>query len=79
MKFDLTDIFEAVQLTPLDESKEVDGKHIIGKMAGTFFVPNGTSRNGRHYTESLWKRQISLPEIQEKLKNRNMYGTIGHK
>lgn len=74
-----SDTFDPKLSFELEEaSGEVDGKHIIGKVKGTFFVPNGTSRNKRFYSESLWKKQLARPSVQERLKNRRMFGTIGH-
>lgn len=72
--------FKSPDLAILDEGKssEVDGKHILGKIAGTFFVPNGTSRNNRFYSEQLWNKQLSKPEIQERVQEKRMFGTISH-
>ena len=73
------DLFEAADAFTLEEANgEVDGKNIIGKIAGPFFVPNGKSRNKRFYPESLWKKTLSRKDVQEKLTSRQMLGTIGH-
>ena len=61
-----------------EASKEVDGEHILAKVKGQFFVPDGYSRNNRFYPRKLWERVISSPEIQKKLRERRMFGTIGH-
>lgn len=55
-----------------------NGKSIIGKFNGEFFVPNGTSRNKRFYSESLWKKQLARAEVKEMLSDRRMLGTISH-
>lgn len=60
------------------ESNDVDGTHIIAKVRGVFFVPDGKSRNGRFYPSELWENVVSDPEVKEKLKTRAMYGTVGH-
>jgi len=60
------------------ESNEVDGEHIIAKVRGVFFVPDGRSRNGRYYPKELWENVISDPEVKAKLKSKAMYGTVGH-
>ena len=61
-----------------EEASEDAGEHILGKIKGQFFVPNGKSRNKRFYSESLWVKTLSNPDVQSKLKNRLMFGTIGH-
>jgi hypothetical protein len=38
------------------ENSIVDGEHVLAEIEGEFFVPNGKSRNGRFYPESLWKK-----------------------
>jgi len=65
---------------PLSTSKNdlVDGENIIGLVEGTFFVPNGYSRNNRFYPKGLWEKVINDPNVKEKLKARTMFGTIGH-
>ena len=74
-----SDVFDQPVNLTLEEAKgEVDGKNIIGKVSGTFFVPNGKSRNKRFYPESLWRKALSDKNIQERLANRQMLGTIGH-
>jgi hypothetical protein len=60
------------------ESNEVDGEHILAKIKGTFFVPDGKSRNGRFYPKSLWEKVIASPMTQSLIESRTMYGTIGH-
>lgn len=57
---------------------EVDGKHIIAKVSGECFVPDGISRNGRFYPRNLWEKVIANQTIQQKLKDKLMFGTIGH-
>lgn len=56
----------------------IDGKYIIGRVRGQFFVPDGKSRNGRFYPESLWKRVVGNNDVLNKLSERKMFGTIGH-
>lgn len=60
------------------ESNEVDGEHILAKIRGQFFVPDGTSRNGRYYSKSLWERVLGESAVKSKLVKRLMFGTIGH-
>jgi hypothetical protein len=74
------DLFDSqgFQLVEAKDDQVVDGKNVIGKIAGPFFVPNGKSRNKRFYPESLWKKTLSRGDIQERINNRQMLGTIGH-
>lgn len=76
----LNDIIEPELSFTLDEKKssEVDGVHILGKVKGQFFVPNGTSRNERYYPRELWEKVISDNNVQNKIQKRLMFGTIGH-
>ena len=60
------------------ESNDVDGEHILSKVRGVFFVPDGKSRNGRFYPKELWENVISDPEVKSRLKSKAMYGTVGH-
>lgn len=72
-------IFESAEPFTLEEaSGEVDGKAIIGKIKGNFFVPNGFSRNKRYYSENLWRKQLERSDIKQRLQERRMLGTIGH-
>jgi len=62
-----------------EASGEVDGQHIIGKISGPFFVPDGVSRNNRKYPRELWEKVCSNPNVRSRLEERRMFGTIGHK
>jgi len=73
------DIFEPELTFDLSEAEgEVDGKAILGKVKGEFFVPDGYSRNKRFYSKSLWDKQLAKNEVKENLASRRMFGTIGH-
>ena len=61
-----------------DDASQVDNKHIIGRVTGQFFVPGGTSRNGRFYPESLWERVTNDKDVLFRMNERKMFGTIGH-
>lgn len=75
----MIDIFEGQSLSVIEESKgEVDGKHVIGKVKGEFFFPDGKSRNKRFYPKQLWEKAISSSEVKTKLAERRMLGTISH-
>jgi hypothetical protein len=60
------------------ENSIVDGEHVLAEIEGEFFVPNGKSRNGRFYPESLWKKVIENKDIKKRLDDRLMFGTVGH-
>ena len=61
-----------------DNDGVVDGEHVLAKIRGQFFVPDGKSRNGRFYTKSLWERVIKDPGIKNRINKKLMFGTIGH-
>ena len=61
-----------------ENASEVDGKHILAKITGEFFVPNGYSRNKRFYSRSLWEKVLNSKNVKSDLKNRTMFGTISH-
>lgn len=53
--------------------------HILGVCKGVFQPINEPSRNFRMYDPDHWQYQISKPEVQERLQNRQMLGQIGHR
>lgn len=62
----------------LENASEVDGTHILAKVRGVFFCPDGISRNKRYYPRELWEKALADEEVQQKLRTRTMFGTIGH-
>ena len=74
----IIDVFDPEMSFEVDESSEKDNEHILAKVKGVFFCPNGKSRNQRYYSESLWKKALGNSDVQEKLKTRTMFGTVGH-
>jgi len=48
---------------------------VLAKFKGTFFVPDGVSRNKRFYPEGLWKKAIG--SVKESLQD-GMLGTLLH-
>ena len=67
-------------LSSVDEDIKslVDGENIIGIVEGTFFVPNGFSRNDRFYPKELWTNQLVNEDVQRRLGGSTMFGCIGH-
>lgn len=61
-----------------ENSSEVDGVNILAKVMGEGFTPDGISRNGRFYPRALWERVCADPELNEKLQNRRLVGSVGH-
>ena len=61
-----------------DGGPVVDGKYVIGRVLGEFFVPDGESRNLRFYTESLWKKVLGNQDVGRRMGERKIFGTIGH-
>ena len=52
--------------------------HILGVCRGIFQPINEPSRNKRIYEADHWGIQLDKPEVQERLKTRSMWGTLGH-
>lgn len=78
-KIKLSDIASSsVKFSMVEDTTEVDGEHVLAKVRGQFFVPNGKSRNGRFYPKSLWEKVIDDPAVQSKINKKLMFGTIGH-
>ncbi len=61
------ELYESVQNIP----------KVLGKFKGTFFVPDGVSRNKRFYPENLWRKAIGSEPVQESLRD-GMLGTLLH-
>lgn len=61
-----------------NEKSEVDGVHILARAMGPAFFPDTTSRNNVHYPKEAWENAINGEEFQHRLKNRLVFGTIGH-
>lgn len=50
---------------------------VLAKFSGTFFVPDGASRNKRWYPESLWRKTLESQPVQKALQD-GMIGTLLH-
>ena len=73
------DVFEPEVHFQISEAKgEVDGKNILAKVAGNFFVPDGKSRNKRFYSKAVWEKVLGNTEIKKKMLEKRMLGTVGH-
>jgi len=79
MAKELRDLFAPVNFVLEEATDVVDGQSVLGKLKGCFFVPDGVSRNKRFYSKDVWEKQLQNEEVQSKLKDRRMFGTIGHK
>lgn len=83
-------IEESVSTSPLEfteskgeiivesENGEKSPFHVLGVCRGVFQPINEPSRNGRIYESTHWQTQLDKPEVQERLKTRSMWGTLGH-
>jgi hypothetical protein len=60
------------------ENGEKSPYHVLGVCRGVFQPINEPSRNSRIYESNHWEIQLSKPEVQERLKTRSMWGTLGH-
>jgi len=77
-KLRIVDVIDSDVAFQVEENSEVDNEHILAKVKGVFFCPDGKSRNSRYYSRSLWEKALKNPDVQNKLKSRTMFGTLGH-
>lgn len=73
-----SDVFECNSVIVEEVDSDVDGSHVLAKVKGEFFVPDGVSRNGRFYPKSLWENVLGDDRVKSYLENRRMFGTISH-
>ena len=59
-------------------TEEKEKRHILGRLYGPVADVINPTRNGRKYSEELWENVFSNPIMQEKFKNKVMYGELGH-
>ena len=59
-------------------AEEKEKRHILGRLYGPVADVINPTRNGRKYSEELWENVFSNPIMQEKFKNKVMYGELGH-
>lgn len=79
MKNKFSSIWESnLQVQDDSTSSDVDGVNILARVVGPAFFPDTTSKNNVHYPRRAWENAISYPEFQERLRERRIYGTIGH-
>ena len=50
----------------------------LGTCRGVFQPINEPSRNRRIYESNHWEIQLNKPEVQERIRTRSMWGTLGH-
>ena len=62
----------------VESNGEKSPYHILGVCKGVFQPINEPSRNQRVYESNHWGLQLSKPEVQERIKTRSMWGTLGH-
>ena len=70
------EVFDTAQVNEATPSGLVDGKSVLGRAQGVFFLVDGVSRNKRFYSRKLWEN--ALGSVVEKMKSGRMLGTIGH-
>ena len=73
---DLSDDYFQFNFT-IDESYKSKNDKILNRIHGSFFVPEGYSRNKRYYSRSLWENKIYSEGVQRSLKD-GMLGTLLH-
>lgn len=64
--------------TPVADAPEVDGVHILAKVEGPAFFPDGVSGNRVFYPASMWDEVLEDPRVISALETRTMFGSIGH-
>ena len=75
---------EPLEFTEIDNNVIVESNgekspyHILGTCRGVFQPINEPSRNKRIYESNHWQTQLDKPEVQERLRTRSMWGTLGH-
>lgn len=75
----LNDIWEFMgdhELTA--DQSEVDGVHILARVAGPAFFPDTVSGNMVKYSTNAWETALENPDFKKRLKDRLIFGTIGH-
>jgi DNA-binding transcriptional regulator YhcF (GntR family) len=78
MNENLIDCYQPEISFQLLESSDPGNSSILGKVRGQFFVPDGNSRNNRHYPKALWQRVLENTEVKRRLNDRVTFGAIGH-
>ena len=58
--------------------EEQSARGILGRLTGVVADFKNPTRNGRLYTEALWEKTFNNPIMQEKLKNKCLFGELGH-
>jgi hypothetical protein len=69
---------EASNEVIVEANGEKSAYHILGTCRGVFQPINEPSRNQRVYESTHWQTQLGKQEVQERLKRRGMWGTLGH-
>jgi len=62
----------------LVEAKERKRPGVVAVVEGVFFVADEPSRNGRLYPRELWENVLSGSELKRMLRDRLLFGTVGH-
>lgn len=80
----LINVYDSVKLDIFEDSgtqkekSEVDGVHILARVAGPSFFPGTISGNDVYYSKECWENILSNKNFQKRLKDRKILGTIGH-
>lgn len=68
------DKFEYKKLTEEEQSK----RGILGRLVGVIADTKNPTRNGRKYNKELWEKVFNDPIMEEKIKNKVVFGELGH-
>ena len=66
--------FEYKRLSPEEQEK----RGILGRLVGPIADYLHETRNNRLYSEKLWEKVFANPIMKEKIKNRCVFGELGH-
>lgn len=66
--------FEYIKLSEEEQKK----RGILGRLEGVIADFKNPTRNGRLYSEELWDKTFENPIMKEKIKNRCLFGELGH-
>ena len=69
-----TDKFEYQKLSPEEQAT----RGILGRLVGVIADTKNPTRNGRAYSEKLWRNVFNDPIMKERIENRCCFGELGH-
>jgi len=75
----VTDVYYPEEASPLvEDTKKPRRKGVIMTVKGPFGKTEAKNKNDRIYTNALWDSILSKPDIQDRLKERAVFGEADH-